>query len=115
MAVTKHKDADWAYYLDQIVQSGGKVSESDMQEFSGFLFKRDMQDELNYQPFRVITMSDNSILSDKIIAYLIAESPETITDLLEELKRRVISFYKNEIIKLIELKMLANQIEEDGA
>ena len=117
MAVTKHKDADWKYYLDEIVQSGGKISDGEMLEFAGFLLRRDMQNPImGASNFRSMIMAESVNLSDKMTAYFIAESPDTSFDLLQEMKRMAVDYYKTEILKIIDVAtQLKKLTEEDGA
>lgn len=116
MAVTKHKDADWRYYLNEIVQSGGKISEIEMLEFSGFLLKRDMQDPISAaSTFRSMIMYGATSLSEKMIAYFVAESPDTSFDLLQNIKQLAVDYYKDEIFRLINIAIGKKLTEEDGA
>jgi hypothetical protein len=117
MAVTKHKDADWKYYLGEIVQSGGKISESEMLEFSGFLLKRDMQHPImGDSHFRSMIMARSIELAERMSAYFIAESPDTSFDLLQHMKVLTIDYYKDQILKLIDVAMQIKKLnQEDGA
>lgn len=102
MAIMKKKDIDWKYYLTEIARSQSKLSEIEKQEFAGHLLKRDMEStQKRYNVIEDIAISEDCYLGDMIASFLVAESPDTIEDLLNTIKKIITDFYTNEINELI--------------
>jgi hypothetical protein len=105
MAVVKKKDIDWRYYLKELVQSTTKISELERLEFAGFLLKRDMKESFNrHAIFEKIVTYDNCYLADVISSFLTVESPDSLYDLLDTIKKIVLEYYNEQIMKLIEIE-----------
>jgi hypothetical protein len=93
MAIMKQKDIDWKVYLRQLAESPSKLSEIERIEFAGYLLQRDLDSNKN-----IILDSD---IFNLIAKYLIAESPDTSFDLLQNIKSAALDFYDHEINQLL--------------
>lgn len=94
MAVIKQKDMTWRQYLRQLAESPTKPSDIERTEFSGYLLRRDAENN-----GKTLTFDDD--ITDLIASFLIAESPDTTEDLLECIKSSIVDHYKDEINILI--------------
>lgn len=99
MAVTKRKDMDWKEYLNELIANKSKLSDVEKAEFCGLLLKRDLiidqqEEGINDEFFALTKLTSN---------LLIAESPETISDLINHLKKVLFDYYDNEINELLNI------------
>ena len=102
MAVAKKKDMDWSYYLNELAKSTTRVSEIERTEFAGYLLRRDMEGNQDRACiFQKIVANDNYLLADLIASLLIAESPDSVEDLLRNIKYIVTENYNDEMNELI--------------
>lgn len=102
MTVMKSKDMDWKQYLRQLAESFAKISDIERVEFAGYLLRRDMQSTSNPAVlFDTIFSSNQYFIADYIADVLIAESPDSIEDLLKNTKHLITSYYEDEINSLI--------------
>jgi hypothetical protein len=94
MSITKSKDMDWRKYLKELAESDRKPSDIECTEFSGYLLRRDAENSS-----KSVILHDDII--DLVANFLIAESPDTIEDLLRSIKFSVVDHYKKEMTILI--------------
>lgn len=103
MAVMKKKDADWRYYLRELVLNEFKPSDVERQEFAGLLLKNDMESSYNRIPiFQKIISYDNAVVADQLAHTMTNESPDTKEELFALMKAAVQDYYNAEIDKLLE-------------
>lgn len=106
MAVIKRKDANWESYLQQLAESGCKISDMERVEFAGFLLRRDMEGSNERESiFKKIIANDNYYIFDVIASYLIAESDDTNYDLTKAIKHIIAEHYNKEMDFLIKEEM----------
>lgn len=101
MAIVKNKEMNWKSYLRKLAESPCKLTEADINEFSGYLLKRDMDDEKRLTIFNNIFSNDNFVFIEFIVSFLTAESPENIKDLHKNIKAIVSDYYRSQIHELI--------------
>ncbi len=101
MAVVKNKDMNWKTYLRKVAESPCKLTETDINEFSGYLLKRDMDANERVKIFNSIFSQDNFGFIEFIVSFLTTESPESIQDLHRNIKGLVSDYYQNQIHELI--------------
>lgn len=116
MSVVKKSDADWRYYLRQLAESQHKISDIEKVEFAGYLMRRDSEKgAAGSQDFIKMISFDNCYLMDYISAYMIAESPESIEDLLKNIQHIIVEYYSDEMDSLIkqEEAFLAGELKQN--
>lgn len=112
MAVMKKKDMNWKDYLRELALSDTKISDIEKVELAGFLLRRDMDDpELAAEVTGMIFCHSHLPTGDMIASFMIAESPETTEDLLNFIKKNVISYYSQEVDEL--LKEAIEEVERE--
>lgn len=118
MAVPKTKDMNWRRYLRALAESSSShISDIERVELSGYLLRRDI--EIAEKPGIVLNeifSKYNYEIADLIAGFLIAESPDTTTDLLLSIRNLVVDRYTNHIDHLLkeEAQTLKEEREIDG-
>jgi len=102
MTVLKHKDMDWKYYIQQLVENGHRISDIELYELCGYLLKYDLEDhKCKNNVLNNIFDRDNSTISELFGKFLTAESPESTEDLLRSMKQAIMGFYEKRIEALL--------------
>lgn len=117
MAVVKNKDMDWKSYLRKLAESSSKLTDIDRIEFSGYLLRRDLENE----DAKIIINNIFSVyqydIGDMIADFLIAESPDTTKYLHTSLKNSVVDYYTQQINELIadEMKIIQEELSNENS
>jgi len=98
MSVIKDRDMTADRYIRSLAESGGKISDIERVEVSGYLLRECMEGHTERALiFQDMMAYDNFILGDVIASVLVAESPDSIHDLLKMLKTIVTDYYETHI------------------
>ncbi len=112
MSVVKKGHADWRYYLRQLAESCSKISDMEKIEFAGHLLRRDME-KGGLEVFQKIMIRDDCHVADIMASFMIAESPETVEDLLNTVQYLIVDHYAKEMEQLIkdEIDVVAAELK----
>ena len=104
------KITDFSGMIRYYAENGWILSEDNKAEVSGCLLNRDMR-RGNLKPIELFFQQEGYYLWDLIAVYLFETSRESEENLLDELRKVLISYYEPEIESLI--KEMEQEIKEE--